>query len=66
MGPRYGPPPSEFNDRLKVPKPKHIREVPEYLKKTVGGTCHRLFYIFKLVWEAQPILLLFMLFILTS
>jgi len=62
MGPRYGPPPSEFNDRLKVPKPKHIREVPEYLKKTVGGTCHRLFYIFKLVWEAQPILLLFMLF----
>lgn len=31
-------------------------------KKTVGGTCYRLLYIFKLVWETQPFLLLFMLF----
>ena len=62
MGTRYGPPPSEANERLKVPKPKNLREVPQYLKKTVGGTCYRLLYIFKLVWETQPFLLLFMLF----
>ncbi len=58
----YGPPPSEKNDRLKTPPPKSIREVPSYLKKTIGGTLSRLFYIFKLVWEAQPLLLIFMLF----
>lgn len=58
----YGPPPTEATERLKVPKPKNLREVPEYLKKTVGGTCSRLLYIFKLVWETQPILLIFMLF----
>lgn len=62
MGPRFGPPSSEINDRLKAPKPKTLREVPAYLKKTVGGTLYRLFYIFKLVWETQPLLLIFMMF----
>ena len=62
MAPGYGPPRSEINERLKVPKPKNIRELPEYLKKTVGGTCSRLLYIFRLVWETQPFLLIFMLF----
>ncbi len=62
MGPRFGPPSAEINDRLKAPKPKSIAEVPAYLKKTVGGTLYRLFYIFKLVWETQPLLLIFMMF----
>ncbi|MBQ7836428.1 MAG: ABC transporter ATP-binding protein [Clostridia bacterium] len=62
MGPRFGPPSSEINDRLKAPKPRSIREIPGYLKKTVGGTLYRLLYIFKLVWETQPFLLIFMLF----
>lgn len=62
MGPRFGPPSSEINDRLKAPKPKSLREVPSYLKKTVGGTMYRLLYIFKLVWETQPMLLIFMMF----
>ncbi len=62
MGHRFGPPPSEMNDRLKAPKPKTLREVPGYLKKTVGGTLYRLLYIFKLVWETQPLLLIFMMF----
>lgn len=57
----YGPPPDK-NDRLKTPPPKSLREVPSYLKKTIGGTLSRLLYIFKLVWETQPILLIFMLF----
>ena len=56
----YGPPPSEMNDRFKVPRPKSLKEIPSYLKKTVGGTVYRLFYIFKLVWETQPWLLFFM------
>ncbi len=56
----YGPPPSEMNDRFKVPKPKNLKEMPSYIKKTVGGTIYRLFYIFKLVWETQPFLLFFM------
>ncbi len=62
MGTGYGSPPSEMNERFKETKPKNLREVPSYLKKTVGGTCSRLLYIFKLVWETQPILLIFMLF----
>lgn len=53
---------SEINDRLKEPKPKNLREVPGYLKKTVGGTFYRMSYIFKLVWETQPLLLMFMVF----
>lgn len=57
---RFDPPPSEVNDRLKAPKPKSIKDIPSYLKKTVGGTVNRLFYIFKLVWETQPSLLIFM------
>ncbi len=60
MPPGFGPPLTEASERLKVPKPKSLREVPDYLKKTVGGTFSRLLYIFKLVWETQPWLLLFM------
>lgn len=58
MSARFGP----QRDRFKVPPPKSIREVPDYLKKTVGATFSRLFYIFKLVWETQPFLLIFMMF----
>ncbi len=51
------PPPMRNNDRFKVPPPKSLREVPGYLKKTVGGTLYRLLYIFRLLWESQPWLL---------
>lgn len=59
-GPGFGPPPSELNDRFKVPPPKNIREVPQYLRKTVGGTVYRLFYIFRLVWETKPFMMISM------
>ncbi len=49
-------------DRFRVPPPKSIKEVPDYLKKTVGATFSRLFYIFRLVWETQPFLLIYMMF----
>ncbi len=62
MRPNFAGHRSEVNDRLKEPKPKNLREVPGYLKKTVGGTFYRMSYIFKLVWETQPLLLMFMVF----
>lgn len=63
MGPMMGPPPGgRQNDKLKPPKPKNIREVPGYLRTVVSGFCYRLFYIFRLVWEARPSLLFIMLF----
>ncbi len=62
MPPGFGPPILESSERLKAKKPKNLKDVPRYLKETVGGTCSRLFYIFKLVWETQPILLIVMMF----
>ncbi len=52
----------EMREKMKEPKPKSLNEVPGYIKRVVGGTCSRLFYIFKLVWEAKPSLLLVMMF----
>ena len=49
MGPR-----SEATEKLKPPKPKSIREVPGFLKKLFVDFFSRLFYIFKLVWDAKP------------
>lgn len=53
-----GPPPmggrEETLKKLREPKPKHIREVPGYVKRVVGKFFRRLFYIFRLVWEAKP------------
>lgn len=53
-----GPPPMGGRDealkKLREPKPKHIREVPGYIKRIVGKFFRRLFYIFRLVWEAKP------------
>lgn len=62
MGPMMGPPPSAVNDKNKPPKPKSIKELPSYLKKTVGGFFSRLFYIFRLVWETRPWILFVMMF----
>ena len=58
MWPGFG----DINDKLRVPKPKSIKEVPGYLKELIGGFFYRLFYIFRLVWEARPILLFSMMF----
>ncbi len=57
------PPPGALNDRFKVPPPKSIKEVPDYLKKTVGGTLTRLLYIFSLVWQTQPWFLILLSFL---
>ncbi len=63
MRPGYGAPPgARMRDKLRAKPPKNLRDVPRWLKETVGGTCYRLFYIFRLVWETKPGLLLFMVF----
>lgn len=64
MGPYgFGPPPGEgMREKMKEPLPKSIKDLPRYLKRVFGGTFRRLFYIFKLVFEAQPLILFMMVF----
>ncbi len=59
MGPRG---PMGANERLNIPKPKSIREVPEYLQKLLGDFFKRLFYIYGIVWQTRPWILFLMLF----
>lgn len=50
------PPPrptSRVNDQYRVEPPKHLRDVPKYVKRVVCDTSERMFYIVKLVWEAN-------------
>ncbi len=59
MGPGGFMPDGRYNyDR--VPRPKKLKEVPDYLKKLLGGFFHRLFYIFALVWKTGPWILISM------
>lgn len=53
-----GPHPFAELEKLKEPRPKHIKEVPGYLKRLFGKFFSRLFYIFRLVWETRPWILL--------
>lgn len=65
MGPGpmgFGPPPKNDHLHHREEKPKRLLEVPSYLKRLIGGTLRRLFYIFKLVWEAKRSLLFLRLF----
>ena len=50
-----------INDRYRVPPPKHIREVPGYVRELVTTFLTRLLYIFRLVWETRRSLLFVML-----
>ena len=54
----YGParkPPSD-----NIPKPKSFKEVFPYVFKVVKGFFSRYFFIFRLVWEASPFVLIVM------
>jgi len=50
-------------EKLKEPPPKSIKEVPRYIKNVLKGTFSRLIYIFKLVWETRPWILILMVFV---
>ena len=47
----------------KVAPPKNIKDVPRYLKETIGGFFSRLAYIFKMVWKTGPWILITMLLV---
>lgn len=51
-----------INDRYRIPKPKNLKQVPHYLKELIRTFLTRLFYIFRLVWEAKRSLFFIMLF----
>ena len=63
MTSRMGPPPGSDFRYEKVQKPKKLREIPQYLRILLGGFFHRLFYIFGLVWKADPVSLIVLLLI---
>ena len=44
-------------------KPKNLRDLPRFLRDIVGGFFSRLFYIFALVWEANPFILISMILV---
>jgi len=46
------------NSKLKEPLPKNIKEVPGYLVRVVSKFFKRLFYIFSLVWNTAPWILI--------
>jgi hypothetical protein len=49
-------------EAMKEPKPESIKEVPGYLYRLITKFFHRLFYIFRLVWDTKPWILLYMVF----
>ena len=53
---------SKVNDQYRIPKPKKIKEIPAYIKTLLSTFIFRLTYIFKLVWEASPVILFVMIF----
>ena len=55
-----GPPLRHIEDKNREPLPKNIKEVPVFLKNVIKSFFSRLFYIFKLVWEANPWILIIM------
>lgn len=60
---RFGHIPRRTADENREPKPQNIKEVPRYLKNITVSFFSRLFYIFKLVWEASPWILIVMVII---
>ena len=47
------PPGNKVNDQYRVERPKRLRDIPKYIKRLIGDTSERMFYIVKLVWEAN-------------
>ncbi|MBP5661878.1 MAG: ABC transporter ATP-binding protein, partial [Clostridia bacterium] len=50
----FMPPSHRIAEKNKEPKPENIRQVPGYLKRVIVKFFSRLFYIFGLVWETSP------------
>ncbi|MBR2860990.1 MAG: ABC transporter ATP-binding protein [Clostridia bacterium] len=59
----FGPSNRQINDKNRIPKPKSVKEIPSYLRKLTTTFFTRLFYIFGLVWETKPLILVLMVLI---
>ena len=57
------PPPLPKGDDRRVPPPKNIADLPRYLRELLGGFFVRFGYIFRLVWETGPWILIARVFI---
>ena len=56
--------PARDNKRQpQVAPPKNIKDVPRYLKETIGGFFSRLFYIVRMVWKTGPWILISMILV---
>lgn len=53
---------TDVNDRYRIPKPKSLRETPQYVWTLLKTFLSRLFYIFRLVRETKKSLLFWMVF----
>ena len=49
--------------KSKVAPPKNLKDLPRYLKETIGAFFSRLFYIFRMVWETGHWILIAMLLV---
>ena len=55
--------PAKDKKEPKVAPPKNIKDLPRYLKETIGGFFSRLCYIFQMVWKTGPWILISMLLV---
>ena len=55
--------PKGDKNQHKVEPPKNLKDLPRYLKETVGGFFTRLFYIFRMVWQTGHWILIAMLLV---
>lgn len=60
MEPNFTPPKHAVAEQNKEPLPKNLKEVPGYWLRVTRSFFSRLFYIFRLVWETKPLILLVM------
>jgi ABC-type multidrug transport system fused ATPase/permease subunit len=56
------PPGRSEHDKLKEPKPAHLKDWPSYLWRNTKKLFRRLLYIYRLVWDARPWIFITMIF----
>jgi len=46
--------------RFTEPRPDKLKDYPAYITRTIKSFIYRLFYVFKLIWDSKPIILILM------
>ena len=57
------PPPMMKENQSRVEKPKNLRDLPRFVFDILGGFFSRLFYIFALVWQTNPFIMISMILV---